>query len=200
MLWRPLAVVLLFAAPLLAKAQPFTKGSFAVGPMYQVQMLGKANAFEAVYGIHASYYLSERWSLEYSLAYTQVPFEPNYVKIYGGGILAGYGFLQAVNTVNVTNQGWWTLSLLSLVVPEGVSYHIPVNDQLIVSPYLNLLTVDIGENYWRMSNTLGVRLNMVLGEKLNIAPYGFVMAQYRGNSVGGSVGGYGAGVLGRWVF
>jgi hypothetical protein len=200
MFLRSLCIFFLLCLSLPASSQFNKAGHFAVGPMYQIQLLGKSRAFEAVYGIQVSYFIRDRLSLEYSLAYTQVPFQPNYIKVYGGGILAGYGVLQAVNTVNVTGQGWWTLALLSLVIPEGISYHFPVNEQLVVSPYLNLLTVDIGDSYWRMSNTLGVRLNMILGEKLNLAPYGFVMAQYRGNSAGGSVGGYGVGVLGRWVF
>jgi hypothetical protein len=182
----------------LSAQTPFKQGNFVIGGMYQTHLLGKSTTFEKMYGIQASYFATDRLSLDYSLSYVYVPFGTSYFKLYGGAALAGYG--TTLTTQSVYNNGYWGLLLLTLIIPEGVSYHIPVNNQMTISPYLNLLTVDISNQYWRMSNTAGVRFNLVLNETFNVAPYACLLVQYRQNSVGGSVGGFGAGVLGRWVF
>ncbi len=179
-------------------AQPFKRGNFAIGLAHQTQLLGKSTAFENIYGISASYFLTNRWSLEYSVSYAVDPFGPNYFKVYAGGAVAGFGAVYASN--NNFDNSYCALLLISSVIPEGVSYHIPINDNVAISPYVNLLTVDLSSSYWRMSNTFGARLNLVVKEKLNVAPFAFTTVQYRGNSIGGSVGGFGAGAMARWVF
>jgi hypothetical protein len=182
----------------LSAQKPFKKGDFVIGGMYQTHLLGKSPDFEKLYGINASYFVTDRWTIDYSLAYTYVPFGVSYFKLYGGAALAGYA--ASYTTQSVHNNGYWGILLLTLAIPEGVSYHIPVNDQTTISPYINLLTVDLSNKYWRMANTAGVRLNLVLNNVFNVSPYACLLVQYRQNSVGGTVGGFGAGVLGRWVF
>lgn len=174
-----------------------------MGGLYQTQLLGKSTSFENIYGIQASYFVADRWSVEYSISYASVSFSPSYGKFYGGSVLAWYGTSLSANSF--TTDGYWTLALFSLLVPEGVSYHIPVGSAVTISPYLNLLTVDYYaptsvNSYWRMSNSAGVKLNMVLGDVLNISPHAYTIVQYRGKSAGGSVGGVGVGLAAKWVF
>lgn len=197
-IYKPLFLCSLIVLCKALSAQPFKRGNFALGLAHQTQLLGKSTAFENIYGINASYFLTDRWSMEYSISYVVDPFGPNYFKLYGGGAVAGFGAIYASN--NNFDDGYWALLLLTAVIPEGVSYHIPINDNVAISPYVNLLTVDLSSTYWRMSNTLGARVNLVVKDKLNLAPFAYTTVQYRGNSVGGSVGGFGVGATARWVF
>ncbi|HYG15728.1 MAG TPA: hypothetical protein VEC12_08250, partial [Bacteroidia bacterium] len=114
MLLRSLCIVALFYLPHLAESQVFQRGDFAIGPMYQVHMLGKTRSFEAVYGIQASFFIRDHISLDYSLGYTTVPLAPNYYKVYGGGVLGGYGIIMAANSYNISTEAWWALTVLSL--------------------------------------------------------------------------------------
>lgn len=188
----------LLATSVCGTAQVFKKGDFILGGHYQSQLMGKSPYFDNIYGITASYFVADRWALEYGISYVSTSRGVNYGKFYGGSVLAYYGL--SLSSRNVQDNGYWTLALFSLLVPEGVSYHIALNPSVTLSPYLNVLTVDFSSDYWRMSNTLGVRLNMLLENTFNIAPHAFTTVQYRGNSVGGSVGGFGIGVNAGWKF
>lgn len=182
------------------QGQPFKKGDFVLGGLYQTQVLGKQTAFEKIYGIQLSYFVNKRWALEYSLAYADVPFYPNYLKIYGGGLLAGYGAVLATNNINT--DGLWLLVILGALVPEGVSYHLPINKNVTISPFTHLLSFDLGidnTTFLHYNNTLGLRLNMV-HKKIAIAPHAFAQMQYRSQSRGGSRTGYGLGATLRIVF
>lgn len=175
-----------------AKAQPFKKNDALVGGHYQSQLMQRSSYFDNVYGLNASYFVTDRISLEYSLSYIVSNDGPNYGRLYGGSVLAGYGVGLASRSIDT--EGLWTLAILSLLVPEGVSYHMPINHQVTLSPYANLLTVDIASDFWRMSNALGLRINMVAKDKIVIAPDAFGIVQYRGRGVGGSVVGFGFGL------
>ncbi len=188
----------LLAVSICGSAQVFKKGDFILGGHYQSQLMGNSPYFDNIYGITASYFVADRWALEYGISYVSTSKGVNYGKFYGGSVLAYYGL--TLSSRNVQDNGYWTLALFSLLVPEGVSYHIPLNPSVTLSPYLNVLTVDLSSDYWRMSNTLGVRLNMLLKDTFNIAPHAFTTVQYRGNSVGGSVGGFGIGINAGWKF
>ena len=153
----------LLAVSICGSAQVFKKGDFILGGHYQSQLMGNSPYFDNIYGITASYFVADRWALEYGISYVSTSKGVNYGKFYGGSVLAYYGL--TLSSRNVQDNGYWTLALFSLLVPEGVSYHIPLNPSVTLSPYLNVLTVDLSSDYWRMSNTLGVRLNMLLKDK-----------------------------------
>lgn len=175
-----------------AKAQAFKKNDAFIGGHYQSQLMQRSSYFDNVYGISASYFVADRISLEYSLSYIISNDGPNYGRLYGGSVLAGYGVGLASRSIDT--EGLWTLAILSLLVPEGVSYHLPINHQVTLSPYTNLLSVDIASDFWRMSNALGLRINMVAKNKIVIAPDAFGIIQYRGRGAGGSVVGFGFGL------
>lgn len=192
------ATLLIFLFPAKAKAQLYERGDFVIGPMYHNLRLGSNSALHQAYGLQASYFIHDRWSLEYSLAYTTVPFEPDYFKIYGGGLLAGYGTALGINNINTSS--YWFITILCALVPEGVSYHFPLNDKITISPYINVASFDLSTDYLRLANQAGVRLNMIANKTVSVSPFAFVQLQYRARSVGGTRGGFGVGASVRFRF
>lgn len=181
-----------------ANAQGYQKGDFVVSGTYQNQFFKGQRSFDRVYGLNAQYFIADRWALEYNLSYVNAPYGINYFKVYGGGLVAGYGL--SVSLQNISNDGYLAFLLLSFLLPEGISYHIPVNERMTISPYLNVLTFDISDSFLHYSNSVGVRMNMLVREKLSIAPFMYLQLQHRARFWGGMQSGFGMGVMAGWRF
>ncbi|MFH2094636.1 MAG: hypothetical protein ABIJ16_02960 [Bacteroidota bacterium] len=66
------------------------------------------------------------------------------------------------------------LALLSMMFPEGVSYHTYPRDWLEVEVYMHPLSTDInilGNNNLTMTGSLGMRMHLKIGDSISIAPH-----------------------------
>jgi hypothetical protein len=132
------------------------------------------------FGTEVQYFVGDHISLNYRLLYS-----PGHFHAPGG--LA----LSAVLLVSLAEFGGDLSILYAALIPEGVSFHARLTDNMSLSPYINPLGYDyLSSN--RSSRMLfhetetehfitingGVRLNVFMGEWLIISPFAEYMSSY----------------------
>lgn len=129
----------------------------------------------------------DRWSAHYSIMagnnYIQMPLGPHLGVLAGREILASsapdsatigesikYFFFKPVGAIMI-------FSLLSLL-PEGVSYNLPLSEKLTFSPYISPLQAEFmnkKDNKWIIASELGIGLQFnqkgLRGNTTRISPY-----------------------------
>ena len=105
----------------------------------------KATPVTSEYGIDVQYFVEDRWSFNYEVA-------------------IGEDFIHIPASVPLMLFGL-TLDWAYLLLPEGVSYHIPVmEDMVVISPYLNPLGFEYNKyaenDGWYGTGAGGVRMNI----------------------------------------
>lgn len=83
--------------------------------------------------------------------------------LIGGPFLIGVGIANMVDGDSTTKGGLAIVGLLVLALPDGISFHIPVNDFWDISPYANLVGIDFIKN--RETNYKSVKYAMSTGVK-----------------------------------
>lgn len=175
------------------KAQGYEKNSILINGMYHTQLFSGQTKFEQGFGVNMQYFVTDKLALEYNFSYVSVPNKPDYFKTTGGSLLTGYATVLALN--NLSDNAYWLLVIVAAIIPEGVSYHMAIKDNFTISPYINVLSFDVNENYLHYNNSIGLRANMLIGGHLNIAPFAFTQVQYRDQKWGGTRFGFGGGAL-----
>ncbi len=137
-------------------------------------------ALKTSYGLDMQYFVDDNVSLNYSFRlgerYAHVP-----AAAPASAIMLFIAFTTANNgDTEVENKltGWGIISGIALaLVPEGVSFHLRVNDHLAVSPYINPLGLEWireegvgGRDTW-LGGSAGAKGNLILGDFV-VAPYG----------------------------
>ncbi len=85
----------------------------------------------------------DRWSWHYSVSFGTT----QNGKFYGHFPLGAFiGIYFLANSDGGSNELLTTLAVLSFIAPEGVSYNIPLNDKMKVSPYLNFNSIEFYHN------------------------------------------------------
>jgi len=79
--------------------------------------------------------------------------------------------------------------LYLLLIPEGVSYHIPINESFGFSPYINPLGFEYmeypeGGNAWYMTGAAGIRFNALLYDRFYISPFTEYKVNYANSDYG----------------
>lgn len=174
------------------------QGTAVLNGMYHTQIFTGENKFEKGYGINYQFFVTDDVAIEYNFSYVNVPDNLNYFKLHGGGVLVGYS--SSLNLSNYANEVYWVMVFLATLIPEGISYHIDIGDNLTLSPYANLLSFDYADGYLHYNNSLGLRMNMTVLNHLNIAPFAFTQIQYRSKAWGGTRTGFGMGAMLGWRF
>jgi hypothetical protein len=186
--------VLIFALsiPCAGKAQ-FEDGDFSMGLSANAIMYTDYGAKTAG-GLTMQLFLTDNVSLN-----SNFQFGPNYVHMPIGMALASLVFLSGdpsgCSNISCNDDDYWAV-LLIILFSEGVSFHLPVLNNVVVSPYINPMGVD----YWYEPNRIddspflftfsaGTKLNLFAGENFNFAPY----VEYK-TIYGQGQPGFGAGV------
>ena len=177
---------------------------------YSFGNLGKANYHNA--GIAAEWMVFEKLGLNYNLEYLHR--SDNFSHIHGsigsvgGPIFIGLGAFSMGNRPNDPNSGHITnsqilndfgstatlIGLAILLMPDGISYHFPIQEKYDIAPYINFLgfdwvyhrnAIDIGDIFYGTS--LGVRGTLIT--KDNITFNTFVETRkVAGNGWGAGIG------------
>lgn len=176
------------------------QGTGIISGMYHTQIFTGESRFEKGYGINYQFFATDNIALEYNFSYVNVPNQINYFKIHGGGLLSARIAALGANSITFNEEGLIMLALFTLLVPEGISYHIDVADDITLSPYANLLSFDYSDGYLHYNNSFGLRMNMTVLNHLNIAPFAFTQLQYRSKAWGGTRTGFGMGAMLGWKF
>lgn len=116
-------------------------------------------------GLTMEWRFHQRWSLLYNL--DVVKRSDGYRHIHGSaGALIGPPLillgLVASSTTNSNNQfptinykGWGVIvGIVALLIPDGIAYHHNINYRWDISPYLNVLGVDLIRNPYTMKSNL----------------------------------------------
>jgi hypothetical protein len=197
-----LALVLASSAVLFVTQSYGQQGTAVISGMYHTQIFKGEKRFERGYGINYQFFVSDRVALEYNLSYVVAPHNPNYFKLYGGSFLLVNTDRTFLSSYVAGSLGEWyaVVAVLLLVIPDGVSYHIPAGKNITISPYVSALSFDMSEEYDHYNNNLGIRMNMTAFKHLNVAPFAFVQLQHRSRFWGGTRTGFGMGAMLGWKF
>lgn len=89
--------------------------------------------------------------------------------------------LQAVGT---RSGDWWLWgTLLCLIIPESVNFHIKLSNEFYVSPYIAPAGIDFWRDasdfsVWEPTFAAGIRLNVIKDEKWSLSPFLGVKTHY----------------------
>lgn len=69
------------------------------------------------------------------------------------------------------------------LIPEGVSFNINVNDKILISPYLNLLSLEYnwGVSEFIFNGGLGIRIKVLINDKILLMPLLEIQQNYNYN-------------------
>ncbi len=166
-----LSLALILWLPLISSAQ-FEKKNFvlsATGAQIEYDSFTPRNA----YGLDLQYFVSDHVSLNYNLKFGE-----RYVHLPAGAPVAVVALVMAVASANDGSGGLFVAGgLLAALLPEGVSFHANVNQNVVISPYINPLGFEWiknanagGRDTW-LTGSAGTKVNFLLGDFV-IAPYG----------------------------
>jgi hypothetical protein len=133
-------------------------------------------------GLNGEIFITEEgWcSLGYNVSFGKHTKNDFVLHLPLGWYIAQYP-LRAINT---SNDSWWIWgTLLCLVLPESVNFHIKLSDNFYISPYIAPAGIDMwheyGDTRWEPTFAAGIRLN-VLKDKWNLSPFLGVKTHYSG--------------------
>lgn len=118
-----------------------------------------------------------------------------------GPPIFGIGLVTAFTKDSIRNSdldfgaGGIAIGILIMLLPDGISYHIPLSYKLDLEPYVNFLGVDhvrdrnIPKNYFKYACSLGAKLNYWTNKRFTFSAYAETrgVASY-GWSLGGGLG------------
>ncbi|MFO7867693.1 MAG: hypothetical protein R6U95_00160 [Bacteroidales bacterium] len=116
-----------------------------------------------LFGISFKPYITENIQLNYSLRMGGSE-ENGFTLQAPLGILGG-GFL-FIGSLDEDNNNWGALAILSVIIPEGVSYNILIDYNSRFSPYINLLSMEFTKNYIQPFYEIGFTFKEYVGEKM----------------------------------
>jgi hypothetical protein len=187
--------------------------SFAFGQLTQKSFRVEANGMFGTYG-NSAYYggslgarwlVSERIGLRYNFDVLQLNNNTRHVHtpmgLVGGPILLASGIARTIDGDSTTRGGFGIVSgILLLILPEGLSYHLPIGSHLEISPYANVLGIDFIRD--KNNNSSRVKYACSFGVQLtaltfsNLTVQGFVETRKAASVPWG----FGAGVGLGWTF
>jgi hypothetical protein len=156
-----------------------TYGKFSGG------IIDTSNYFNG--GLSAEFLLFKKWGLNYNLEFQHRTDKFNHlhgsIGSVGGPVIFGIGLVAGLaNSVDgdTTNNsgigvGGMLLGLVVLIIPDGVSYHIPIGYKWDISPYANFLGFDwirnrkINYNEFKYACSVGIRGTYLLKDRFTLS-------------------------------
>lgn len=144
-------------------------------------------------------YIGINWNLDYLLRKDQVRQVHVPLGLIGGPLLMGMGFAKMADGDSTTKGGLVIVGILALVLPDGISFNIPIRNSWAVSPYANLLGIDFVKNQLtnekniKYAVSFGTKVTYMVRERFTVA--GFVETRKTGSIPWGLGAGAGIGML-----
>lgn len=148
------------------------------------------SAFYQSFSLNGEILLKHRFGLNYNLDFiirNDKVFQIHApAGILGGPILIGLGIASYSSAGDSDGDGkkdsnFGALGIIGgilvLILPEGVSYHIPLSYRLDLAPYINILGIDFvrnnntSKNYWRYATSFGAKLNFWQEDKMTFSTF-----------------------------
>jgi hypothetical protein len=125
------------------------------------------------YGIEPEFFLSDKFSVSGHFYAGKGSDNHTYVHFPVFGLLVSVTFGFILN--EVFDGEFYTKEIFRFLIVENFNYHKRLNKFFMVSPYLNLLGMDISELYGPnrditglLSNGIGLKARLLLGERVSI--------------------------------
>ncbi len=96
------------------------------------------------------------------------------------GFVAGLALLSETRETDFSSYDY--LILLLMIIPEGVNYYIPMNDNINLVSYINPLGYDYFADDYSISSSLGAKLELLPLDNFSINPYAGLKLFYSHNS------------------
>lgn len=170
-----------------AKAQE--QGNFRV--LLSGQHTQFSDRFIRDFGFGAEYYVSDEWSIGYHFSFGANTDREFFAHIPTGTWFASYPFRIFAN---FGDDFWLYATVLSVLLPESINFHIRPSDSFHISPFIAPLGMYYEETQenpnpnFKIGLSTGVRLN-IFKDNFSIAPYGGVRGLYEDMSKLGVFGG-----------
>ncbi|MCQ2959744.1 MAG: hypothetical protein MJ198_06085 [Bacteroidales bacterium] len=155
---KKLFLIVILILPLVG----FSQSSFELSGFGQV---GTNIRSEISYttGVHFEWIPKSRsLGLNYSLRFGR---ETNHDFLFQCPVGAVTGLL-AMAALEYTDSDIPAIGLLLCFIPEGVSYNVPMSDEIIFTPYLNPLLIEFTKEHIYPIMEIGVRVKVPLGSWL----------------------------------
>ncbi len=123
------------------------------------------------YGVQMTFPIGERLGLNYKILFGHNTERDFFMHSTMGSYVS---VLLLTTNGNVNNIAY--LTILLCMIPEGVSFHIPLNPNFRLTPFINPLGIDYwhdkysGIDYAKGSFDIGIKPTLVLFDKLTVAP------------------------------
>ncbi len=123
------------------------------------------------YGFHMSFPVGEHLGLNYKFMLGNNSERSFFLHSNMGSYVS---VLLLTTSGNVNNIGY--LAVILLIVPEGVSFHIPITRNFRLTPFINPLGVDYwhdrysSKDYTKGSFDIGIKPTFVMFDKVMVAP------------------------------
>lgn len=151
------------------------------------------------YGLDLEIYLSDYVSMSYRFAFGRTRDNGLYAHIPMGTWFAAYPFTIYVNT---TDDFYLYATLISVALPESLNFHIPLNDNFHLSPYiapLGMYYEEVDPNLpasFDAGFSLGLRLNVFNQmQTAALAPYVGLRRLYKRDAEFGLLAGFTLGLV-----
>lgn len=148
------------------------QGEFAVGVLaehsYYFDKGGLPIGGATTAGLDVQFFVLDNLSLDYQL---QAGFHQN----HGFYLNTGWGQAGCLYLLAKENYSMAGAALLALMIPEGISGHIPIADKIVLSPYAHPLEAHF--NYydnptnWHWAGDFGLRISYVFKNGMSIQPH-----------------------------
>ncbi len=161
------------------KGRSIFKNALEISPSFQYSAVVTDNHITS-YGINVKYYSSNAFSFYWSFYYGKGEDDFEYFHMPGNGIIL-HSFATLVDknySQEATNPStlFSAFLILSAIIPEGFSFHYPINHWIVAEPYFSLANIEYGKKdevgKMYMGMEAGVRLNFMPIDRLQISPYG----------------------------
>lgn len=120
------------------------------------------------------YFISERISLDYSLASN---FSSDNLFIHAPlGLVGGLGLLS--ESLKSYYNTYDYLILLLILVPEGVNFYIPMNEKINLVPYIHPLGFDIVSEDNSVTSSVGMKLEFAPIANISLNPFAGIKIFY----------------------
>lgn len=155
-------------------------------PEYSLYEVGLRNTtYTGALGVQMNLAIGYRFSLLYSLYFGLNNNRQFYTHLYGGAALTY--ILLAASGGGIGNAG-----VLTMLIPEGIAYHHPINDHVELSPYIKPFGLEyntMSDRQLRSSGQAGMQLVIKSkNERILFTPHGGARIIYRTQQIGTVVG------------
>ncbi len=167
------------------------RGDIRVSAMSEISFFNSGTLTS--YGLSGEYFIHRNFSLNYQ--YTLGVNQSNNTYIHYPGAVAGLIEMFRADpyflTSGADDNGWAYLLFLTIIIPEGISFHTYPRDWLELAPFVNPFSTDyniMGNMRSTITLSVGMKMHIKPTESFSISPHFGLKHIYSNGKVGNFFG------------